>query len=120
MYNVIQSPEFLDNVDPNDPISKLDMRAQLDMAGALAFQIDAFVRRVLKKVINDDLLQLYVDTKAPIPELDMELYLTKPHERTITVKYRDVVIGKATFITTCQVQPDGAVHVKHEARDILI
>lgn len=110
-FNISSYPDLFKNTDPKDPLFPLTVAAVQE----LAVQTDFFIRACVRKVLSPDSLALFVDTKAPVPGLDMFLELQTPYKRKLTLKFNGAELGRATFETKLSLG-----EVVHEVSDVWI
>ncbi len=119
MFKVTKGPNFDASIDPTDPALSLIGPIVEASATELSLQIDAFVRKAIRKAIPDMSLDLFVESHSPFPGLDMNMELITAKRRRITVLFKDNMLGQAVFETKYTKDGEGWV-ITHEMSEVII
>lgn len=120
MFKVIKGPKFDESLNPGNPELSLPSEVVEKSAQELSLQIDTFVRKAIKKVLPDNTLGLFVESKSAVPQLDLVMELVNVYQRKITVLFRGKELGSAAFVTSYIQTSEGGWNIIHEMSEINI
>lgn len=109
MYLVDYDPAFEKNSKGQipDPVQETTTK----LMESVSVTLDSFIRECIGKVLDPFSLSLFVDTKAPIPMLDIEVYFISQLERTVKIYYKRQEIGMTKVISKIDKKENGDVVV---------
>lgn len=91
MFIIKTDPSFETNFG-NDMVMNT---AMMLAANEIARSMDDFVRECVGKVLSPESLGLFIDLKASVPGLDLEMTFYSPQKRRMRVLFKGKVIGSA-------------------------
>lgn len=76
-----------------DPVNRLIFTHARRIAG----EMDLFIRSCIGRVLDEFSLQVFIDTLAPIPGMDIEMCFISPQRCRVAVIFKGKTLGTAMF-----------------------
>lgn len=110
----------MDGFNVEDPLNRITGDTAAKAGELLSKQIDVFVRAALAKVVSPDTLAFFVETRMPIPQVDLIMTFNTPHSRSLEVLFKNEKVASVRIDTEIQDRGINGVHIVHVAKDLVI